>query len=87
MNRRNRNYSRIRDLYLAAYLFVCGGIIVGIEADEQKVVFAFVDSLEIQDRKDDYISGKAVVNTGKYVTAIKTLKSKAIDVLIKSHDR
>ena len=85
MNRLISRYWKTGDLYLAAYLFARSGIIVGIQADESKVVFTFLDSLKRQNLMDEFRSGKPLIDARIYTCAIRTLKHKAIDALMEDH--
>ena len=85
MNKLINKYWKTRDLYLAAYLFARGAIIVGIQANESKIVFTFLDSLNRQNWMDEFRSGRPLIDARIYVCAIRTLKHKAIDVLMEDH--
>ncbi|MBI1974314.1 MAG: hypothetical protein HYS51_00420 [Candidatus Zambryskibacteria bacterium] len=87
MTNRDR-YWKTRDLFLAAYLFARGATIVGIEANGHEVVFTFIDSLDRQNWHDEYLLlGKPLINVRVYISALETLRQKAIDVLMQSYGR
>jgi Domain of unknown function (DUF5659) len=83
----HRQYSKTRDLHLAAYLFARGATIVGVQADERKAVFTFLSSLDLKNWIDEFRSGKAPIDACVFVLSIKTLKHKALDVLMECHGR
>jgi hypothetical protein len=85
MTKPNRRYWKTRDIYLAAYLFTNGATIVGIEADEKKAVFSFLDSFDRENWTEKFHCGDAPVDAQTYVCALKTLKQKAIDALMESN--
>jgi len=87
MNRTVSKYWKTRNLYLAAYIYARGEVIVGIEADEHRVVFTFLDSANLQSRHHEFRLGKPLVNARIYSCAISTLKNKAIDSLLECHGR
>ncbi len=70
------------DLYLAAFLFGKGAIIVGIEAVEKKAIFTFINSLERQEWNNEFRSGTPMIDVRIYICALQILRQKRMDALI-----
>ena len=82
MNNQKNKYWKTTDLYLAAFLFGRGAIIVGVEAFETKAIFTFIDSLDRQNWNDEFRSGTHLIDARIYICAIQTLRQKRLDALI-----
>jgi len=78
-------YFRTHDFYLAAYLFARGAVIVGIQMQNNGIVFTFLDSLDRQNWFDEYKRGKPFVDARIYACAIGILHEKEFDALLEFH--
>jgi len=85
MNETKHKYWKTTDLYLAAFLFGKGAVIVGIDAVETRATFTFIDSLSRQSWQDEFRSGRPLIDARVYVIAINTLKHKALEALIQNN--
>lgn len=82
MSNSKHKYWKTTDLYLAAFLFGKGAIIVGIQASERKAIFTFIDSLDRQNWHDEFRSGTPMVDARIYICALQILRQKRFDALI-----
>lgn len=74
-----RNYLRITDLGVAAALKVAGMDLIQIDpAQNQRAVFLFPESREIESLVNDYWSGKLLVSALRFQQEMRLLKSRAI---------
>ena len=70
-------YWRTPDIYLAAFLYARGAIIVGVEKIEGKPMYSFVDSAERRLWHTEYHAGKPLVDVRIYVYALRDLLGKS----------
>jgi hypothetical protein len=84
MNNSQNKYWKTVDLYLAAFLYGRGAIIVGIEAVERKATFSFIDSLDRQNWHEEFRSGTPMIDARIYICAIQTLRQKRLDALMET---
>ena len=72
----NDKYFRTSDFYLAAYLFARGAIITGINVDTGRAVFAFLDSMELDDWYEEFRFGKPLIDARFLICSISVLQKK-----------
>jgi hypothetical protein len=85
MNKHQNRYWNTNDLYIAAFLFGKGATIVGIEANDSKATFSFLDSFHRYNWHYEFTSGKPLIDARVYALAIQALKHKAMDALIENN--
>jgi hypothetical protein len=85
MNNRKR-YLRTRSLYLAAYLFVQGAELVGVEAQDQTTIFAFIRSADCETWSEEFQNSQEVlVDARRYANALEILECERQEELMKLH--
>ena len=70
-------YWKTSDIYLAAFLYARGAIIVGVERIEGKSMYSFVDSEDRRLWHTEYHTGNPLVDVRIYVYALRDLFGKS----------
>jgi hypothetical protein len=86
MSKHVHRYWRTTDLYLAAFLFARGAIVVGIEADQEHAEFSFLDTSERQTWHDEYKSGNPMIDARIYAYAVSDLQIKGRHAIVQANE-
>ncbi len=79
-------YLKTDSLYLAAYLFVQGADLAGVEALEGTTTFAFIRSVDCEIWAEEFQnSQEALVDARRYANALEILECERQEALKKSH--
>jgi len=78
-------YWRTKNLYLAAFLFGRGAIIVGLELINGRTSYGFIDSLERQTWHDEFRSGTPMIDVRIYIRALQILQEKRYEAMMQQH--
>ncbi|MES2224284.1 MAG: DUF5659 domain-containing protein [Patescibacteria group bacterium] len=71
----DERYFRSSDFYLCCFLFAKNINLVGIDKDDPKrSIFAFENSVELQELVEEFFQNKASVNPRLFASAIKEIK-------------
>jgi hypothetical protein len=73
MNDRSDQYWKTPDIYLAAFLYARGAVVVGMEMVDGKPIYSFLDSTDRRTWHTDYHTGTPTIDVRLYVYALRDL--------------